>query len=81
MKPPFTLLQSITSRDTVQCVEHLLEQAKSGECIGVAYVAMYRRRKYAVHVCGETHRNPTWTRGAVTVLQDELGAAIREDAQ
>lgn len=78
MKPPFTLLESTTSRDTVECVQRLLEQARAGECIGVAYVAMYRKRKYTVHVCGETHRNPTWTRGAVSVLQDELGQAIRE---
>jgi hypothetical protein len=74
MKPPFRLvpIDGSVSHDTVQCLEALLEKARAGEVIGVAYAVMYRRRQYRVHSCGEMHKNPTFARGAVAALGDQL---------
>jgi hypothetical protein len=55
----------------------LLEQAKSGEVIGLAFAAMYRRRRYTVSTCGEASRNPTFARGMIAALDDELGLRVR----
>lgn len=78
VKPPFTLLPvDAVSHDTVKCLERLLEQARAGEAIGIAYAVMYKRRKFAVHMCGEAHRNPTFTRGMIAALDDELGFRVR----
>lgn len=74
MKAPFKLvpINGRVSHDTVQCLEQLLERAKKGEVIGVAYAAMFRQREYTVHTCGEMHKNPTFCRGAVAALSDKL---------
>lgn len=74
MKAPFRLvaLDAPVSHDTVQCLEALLERARRGEVLGVAYAAMYRGREFRVHTCGEMHRNPTFTRGAVAALNDQV---------
>jgi hypothetical protein len=74
VKQPFKLvaLDGSVSHDTVKCLRALLDRAERGEVIGVAYAAMYRRREYTVHTCGEMHKNPTFCRGAVAALSDQL---------
>ena len=81
MRAPFRLvaLDSV-SRDTVSCLRDLLSRAECGEVIGVAYAAMYKRRKYTVHVCGEADRNPTFARGMVGALGDELSKRVWGDS-
>lgn len=76
MRPPFKLVDDDISLDTIQCLERLLEMAKRGELIGVALVAMLKRRDYFTHATGETYRNPTFTRGMLRVLDDDLGKRI-----
>jgi hypothetical protein len=73
-KEPFKLvpIEGRVSHDTIKCLRTLLERAERGEVIGVAYAAMYRQREYSVHTCGEMHRNPTFCRGAVAALGDQL---------
>lgn len=79
MRPPFVLhvTDNSVSADTVECLEALLEKAKRGEVIGVAYAAMYKRRRYVVHTCGEAHRNPTFSRGMLAALDDDLSQRVR----
>jgi hypothetical protein len=73
VKPPFRLVPlSGASPDTVSCLRDLLARAERGEVIGVAYAAMHKRRQYTVHACGEASRNPTFARGMVGALSDEL---------
>jgi hypothetical protein len=80
MRPPFRLITlNGVSHDTVECLEALLKRARRGEVIGVAYAAMYRRRQYTVHTCGEAHRNPTFARGMVDALSDELSRQVWEE--
>lgn len=73
------ILQPEVSRDTVRCLEGLLEAAKAGEVVGVAYAAIHRRRNFRVHICGEAYRAPVFARGCVAVLDDELGHRIRHE--
>jgi len=78
MKPPFTLIPDSLSHDTERALEQLLDMARTGELIGVAFAAMLKRRKYFVNTAGEAHRNPTFARGMVQALDDELGQRARE---
>jgi len=73
MRPPFRLVPDTLSHDTIACLESLLESARSGKIIGIAFCAMYKRREFIVNAAGEAHRNPAFARGMVTYLQDELG--------
>ena len=60
------------SEETVQALEELLEKARRGEVVGVAVAAMYRKREFTVNTCGDMHRNPTFCRGAVAALADQI---------
>jgi hypothetical protein len=75
MRP--TLLRPQLSHDTVQCLEDLLQRARSGQLIGICFAAMCRRRQYILDAAGEAHRNPTFARGMVAALDDELSVRIR----
>lgn len=77
MKAPFTLVHDAeASCDTVLALEHLLDEARKGRIIGVAYVAMLKHRRYVVHAAGEAHRNPTFARGMLATLDDSLSRRI-----
>jgi len=81
VKRPFQLVQhpNALSIDTVECLKELLQDARQGDLIGVAFCAMYRRRKYIVDTTGEAYRNPTFARGMVDALHDLLGKRARGD--
>lgn len=78
-RPPFQLIVHpiALSTDTVECLEDLLDEARRGELIGLAFAAMYRRRRYFVETAGEAYRNPTFARGMVDALHDLLGKRAR----
>lgn len=78
MKPPtFTLVPDHISHDTVECLKMLLKQARQGEIIGLAYAAMLKQRSYVVNTAGEAYDSPTFTRGMVAALDDQLAGRIR----
>ena len=64
------------SHDVVEALEALLTGAKSGAITGIAFVATLKRMRYITDTAGVCYKNPTYTRGMVTVLADELGAMI-----
>jgi hypothetical protein len=68
MRPPFAFVDESISHDTIQTLEELLEKAKNGAIIGLAYVVMNKKRSYNVDSAGELHRNPTYALGTVIVL-------------
>lgn len=72
MKPPFRLVPDDLSHDTVAALQSLLDDAKEGRVIGVAFAAMYKRREFIVNTAGEAHRNPVFTRGMLACLNDTL---------
>lgn len=77
MRQPYVLIADNISTNTVECLEQLLTHARSGEIIGVAFACMLKRRGYIVNTAGEAHRNPTFSRGMVAALDDELSGRIR----
>lgn len=77
MKSPFILVPDILSNDTVTCLEQLLDNARRGEVIGIAFAVMLKKRGYVVNAAGEAFRNPTFARGMVATLQDQLGGRVR----
>jgi hypothetical protein len=77
--PPthFRLVPDNVSHDTVECLRQLLAQARKGEVVGLAYVGMLRQRAFIVDTAGIAHQNPTFARGMVAALDDELSARVR----
>lgn len=59
-------------QDTIDCLRALLSRAEAGEIVGLAYAAMATRRGFIVNTAGEAHRNPTFARGMVRAIDDEL---------
>lgn len=81
VRRPFKLIAiNGVSRDTVECLRMLLEQAEKGEIIGVSYAAMHRKRHFTTHSCGETHRNPVFASGMVGALWFDLQRQARGEA-
>lgn len=66
------LVRSSVSPETVDALNHLLLEAKAGRIVGIAYAAIHPGYAYSAGVAGETKRIPTFTRGIVNVLDDEL---------
>lgn len=77
MRRAFRLVPTDTaSRETIACLKALLAEAERGELIGVAWVSMYKNRRWDRWACGEAHRNSTWTLGMLhayaAMLADEI---------
>lgn len=68
----YQLVAAQLSEDTIECLERLLEEAKSGQVIGIAFAALMRRRHYITHACGEVLRERVYTRGMLRELDDGL---------
>lgn len=83
MKRPFTLAPDTISTNTVEALSQLLDLARSGEIIGIAFTCMLKQRKFFVNTAGEAHRNPMFARALVAVLDDSLSNRIhnRGDSQ
>lgn len=77
MKLPFVLVPDTISHDTVECLELLLDQARRGQVIGIAYAVMLKKRAYITNTAGEAHRNPTFSRGMIATLDDQLAGNVR----
>lgn len=75
MKRPILLKES-SSDDTIACLEHLLDKAKRGELVGLAFGAIMRRSHYMVHATGAASQNPTFARGVIAALDDHLREAV-----
>lgn len=73
---PYTLIRDTVSRDTIEALETLLDGAKRGDVTGIAYAVTLRKRRYITNVAGFCFKNPTFARGMVWALSDELGALV-----
>lgn len=76
----YTLIRDNISRDTVQALEALLHMAQEGTVTGIAFAVMLKRRKFFVNVAGEAYRDPTFARGAILALDDELRDIVQRGA-
>lgn len=79
MRRPFHLIPDAVSTDTVECLQLLLSRARSGEVVGLAYCAMLKKRAYIVNTAGMAHDSPTFARGMIRALDDQLGQRISGD--
>lgn len=77
MKPPFILVPDNVSHDTVECLRQLLDQAKKGQVIGLAYSAMLKQRAYIVNTAGAAYESPTFAMGMTAALMHQLADRTR----
>lgn len=66
--------------ETIEALEQLIDGARRGHYIGIAFAVTTSKREYMVDTIGDFRSNPTYARGAVAVLDDELRELIREGA-
>ena len=67
------LVELTVSHDTLNSVLVLLDQIRSKEVVGVAFVALYRSSdEYTLDLAGEAKQRPTFVRGALKDLDDQL---------
>lgn len=74
---PYELVLDQVSTNTVEALEYLLEGAKRGEVVGLAYAVIIKGRRFAVDCAGEACSNPLLARAVVAVLDDHLSDMIR----
>lgn len=70
------LMHDTVSRNTVEALEQLLSAAMTGDITGIAFAASLRNRKYITNVAGTCYRHPTFARGMVCALDDQLSNMI-----
>jgi len=73
---PYQLIRDSISQDTVQALRQLLAYAERGELTGIAFAATFNRMRYITNVAGVLAKNPTFCRGAIRALDDDLSAII-----
>jgi|GEM_PF-2092325 len=73
---PYQLVRDAISQDTVTALRQLLVLAEQGELTGIAFTATFRKMRYITNVAGMLAKNPTFCRGAIRALDDELSAII-----
>lgn len=73
---PYQLVRDYISRDVIDALTVLLEGAKSGDVTGLAFAATLRKRRYVTNVAGLLYKNPSFARGCVSALDDELAGIV-----
>lgn len=68
----FHVIEPFVSRDTIQALEELLEDARAGHCVGVAFAAMYRRNRMVLDTAGECTSKPVHTVGMLNILTNRI---------
>lgn len=72
MKTPFRPVSDDLPTETVAALTELLTQAKQRRILGMTFAVMYRGGTYIVNATDEARRSPTFSRGMVAELDDEL---------
>lgn len=80
MRGIFKLEPHPISQDTVLALEEMLADARAGRIVGLVIAAMYVEREYVVGATGEAFRSPTFARGMVAAIDDQLSRMISGDA-
>ncbi len=73
---PYRLVPDNISHDVVNALEVLLEGAKSGEVTGIAFAVTLKRNRFITNVAGMCWKNPTFARGMVAFLSDQLAKLV-----
>ncbi len=75
---PHGLVREFISKETIQCAQHLHDGSEAGVVIGAVIGYLYTRRRYGIAICGEAQADPTWARGVLGAIEDELRDMIHE---
>jgi len=75
---PYQLVHDYISRDTLEALAMLYEGARQGDITGIAFAATMKRNRYITNVAGLAYKNPTFARGMVATLSDELATLIHQ---
>jgi uncharacterized protein (UPF0210 family) len=73
-----SLVPVLADQETVKALELLLEQAKAGEVMGLAYVAIHRGHGYSGNVVGVAEDAPMLVRGVCRALEDQIAKLPRK---
>lgn len=74
---PYQLVRDdIPREDVVEALEALLEAARDGQVTGIAFACTLRGMRYMTNVAGACYKNPTFARGIVCALDDQLASLI-----
>lgn len=74
------LLHDSISRDLGEAATVIKRLADSGDAIGLFFGIRFRGGRYVVNVAGRCATDPTFTRGMLGALDDELRRMIQGDA-
>lgn len=72
----YELIPDNISRDTIEALETLLDLARTGELTGIAFACTLKRSRYITNVAGHCHKHPTYARGMVAFLSDQLAGLV-----
>lgn len=75
-KMPYRLVPDTISHDTVEALTVLLEGAKAGEITGIAFACTLRKMHYITNVAGVCYKQPTFARGMVAFLSDQIAGLV-----
>lgn len=75
---PYQLVHDYISRDVVDALTLLLKGAQDGDVTGIAFACTLRKNRYITNVAGLCFKNPTFARGCIGALDDELSAIIHQ---
>lgn len=60
------------SLDTIEALECLLADARSGDVVGLAVAAVRQQQQFVTAATGAAYLNPAYARGMVAALDDHL---------
>lgn len=70
------------AKEVIRTLETLLEGARQGEITGIAFAVTFKRLRYTTDVAGTCRTNPTFARGMVAFLSDQIAGLVhRTDNQ
>lgn len=73
-----TIVPPGVSKDTIQALTYLLQEARAGNITGLAYVAMHKANDFSIDHAGEVRSYPLASIGAIRILADELVALAKK---
>jgi|GEM_PF-3248156 len=73
---PLRLVKNKIALDVVSALEQLLEGARKGEVTGIAFACTLKRERFFTDVAGTCYTNPSYARGIVAFLSDELADLV-----
>lgn len=67
-----SLFQASASQETIEMLGSAHQAAERGEIVGALVVIIYRGHRYSVDAAGAAKDDPTFSRGILCKLDDEL---------